>query len=127
MSQLRKRNRISCAKCGEIIESTFRHDFKYCSCGAICVDGGTSYCRYGGNLEDIIIIEDDGSERPLEVILEGMNDAIVPPPEAHASPIAPVTDDEIFDDIEKLHEQIEDKDNEIRRLKERVIELERGI
>ena len=34
------RNRIKCKKCGEIIESTSRHDFKFCKCGAVAVDGG---------------------------------------------------------------------------------------
>ena len=34
------RNRIKCLKCGDIIESTYRHDFVMCSCGACFVDGG---------------------------------------------------------------------------------------
>lgn len=39
------RNRIKCNHCGEIIESEYRHDFKQCSCGAVCVDGGKSCLR----------------------------------------------------------------------------------
>lgn len=39
------RNRIKCKKCGEIIESTSRHDFKFCKCGAVAVDGGKDYLR----------------------------------------------------------------------------------
>ena len=38
-------NKIKCNKCGDIIESTHRHDFKYCKCGAVAVDGGKSYLR----------------------------------------------------------------------------------
>ena len=45
-------NRIKCLKCGDIIESFTVHDFKGCSCGACCVDGGTDYLRHGGNRED---------------------------------------------------------------------------
>jgi len=45
-------NRIKCNKCGEIIESTHRHDFKFCKCGAVAVDGGNDYLRRSGNLED---------------------------------------------------------------------------
>ena len=39
------RNAIQCKKCGDIIESFYRHDFKRCSCQACAVDGGHSYCR----------------------------------------------------------------------------------
>ena len=38
-------NRIRCKKCGETIESTFRHDYKWCSCGNCAVDGGHDYLR----------------------------------------------------------------------------------
>lgn len=33
-------NRIKCKKCGCIIESTNVHDFKWCSCKSVAVDGG---------------------------------------------------------------------------------------
>jgi hypothetical protein len=49
------RNRIKCKHCGDIIESTHVHDFKYCKCGKVFVDGGREYCRYGfpgGSPED---------------------------------------------------------------------------
>lgn len=45
-------NKIKCNKCGDIIESTYRHDFKFCKCGAVAVDGGKDYLRRGGNRED---------------------------------------------------------------------------
>ena len=45
-------NRINCLKCGDIIESEHRHDYKTCSCGACAVDGGCDYLRRSGNLED---------------------------------------------------------------------------
>lgn len=38
-------NKIRCKKCGDIIESTHRHDFKWCSCKAVAVDGGSSYLK----------------------------------------------------------------------------------
>ena len=47
-----KRNAIRCRKCGEVIESTYAHDFKWCSCGAVAVDGGHEYLRRCGNMED---------------------------------------------------------------------------
>ncbi len=45
-------NKIRCKKCNEIIESTYRHDFKSCKCGAVAVDGGKDYIRRGGKRED---------------------------------------------------------------------------
>ena len=45
-------NRIRCKKCGDVIESTYRHDFKDCKCGAVAVDGGMDYLRRCGNRED---------------------------------------------------------------------------
>ena len=39
------RNAIQCNHCGDIIESTCRHDFKTCSCGMVAVDGGLDYLR----------------------------------------------------------------------------------
>ena len=45
-------NKIKCNKCGDIIESTYRHDFKFCKCGAVAIDGGKDYLRRGGKRED---------------------------------------------------------------------------
>jgi len=47
------RNRAQCLKCMDIIESTYRHDFVGCSCGAIFVDGGTDYLRRGGKMNNM--------------------------------------------------------------------------
>ena len=41
------RNVIKCNTCGDVIESTFTHDFKFCSCGRVFIDGGLSYLRRG--------------------------------------------------------------------------------
>jgi tRNA(Ile2) C34 agmatinyltransferase TiaS len=38
-------NKIKCNKCGEIIESVHRHDFKFCKCGSVAVDGGKDYLK----------------------------------------------------------------------------------
>ena len=37
------RNAIRCLKCGDVIESKHRHDFKWCKCGRVAVDGGKDY------------------------------------------------------------------------------------
>ena len=54
-------NKIKCKKCGDIMESTYRHDFKVCKCGALAVDGGHDYLRRCGDLddyEDLSVTED---------------------------------------------------------------------
>lgn len=42
--------KVRCLDCGDIIESTHRHDFVTCSCGESFVDGGDAYLRTGGNV-----------------------------------------------------------------------------
>ena len=39
------RNAIQCKLCGGIIESTYRHEYVQCKCGACAVDGGHDYLR----------------------------------------------------------------------------------
>ncbi len=39
------RNAIRCNHCGDVIESTYRHDYVQCSCGKVAVDGGKDYLR----------------------------------------------------------------------------------
>lgn len=60
------KNAARCRKCGEEIESTHRHDFRWCSCGAIAVDGGTAYLRRCGELQEFeersVQVEEDFHE-----------------------------------------------------------------
>lgn len=39
------RNAIRCNLCGDEIESTRRHNYVRCKCGACAVDGGLDYLR----------------------------------------------------------------------------------
>lgn len=43
------RNSVRCHKCNDEIESKSRHDFVFCSCGNIAVDGGKDYLKRVGN------------------------------------------------------------------------------
>ena len=61
------RNAIKCNACGDVIESTYRHDFKSCFCGRVSVDGGLDYLRRGyidskDDYTDLSEFEDDGKE-----------------------------------------------------------------
>lgn len=46
------KNAIRCKHCGDVIVSTYRHDFKFCSCQRCAVDGGRDYLRRCGNPDD---------------------------------------------------------------------------
>lgn len=45
MKKVIVKNAARCLKCGDVIESTYCHDFRTCSCGALSVDGGHEYLR----------------------------------------------------------------------------------
>ena len=48
------KNSIKCNLCGEILVSESVHDFKFCKCGTVAVDGGNEYLRriYKNSTED---------------------------------------------------------------------------
>lgn len=55
-------NKAQCKKCGDIIESKHRHDFVWCKCGAIAVDGGKAYLRRVGELDEMIELSESYQE-----------------------------------------------------------------
>ena len=57
-----RRNRARCRKCGTIIESKHRHDFVWCECRSIFVDGGLDYIRAGGNPQDFESLAEEHDE-----------------------------------------------------------------
>lgn len=46
------RNMAQCLVCGDVIESTYRHDFVRCTCGNLAVDGGKAYLKRSAQLMD---------------------------------------------------------------------------
>jgi len=55
-SKIKTNKILRCKKCKILIQSHYRHDFVFCKCGSIFVDGGSDYVRYGGKEEDIEFI-----------------------------------------------------------------------
>jgi len=47
---------VECNKCGDVVYSRARHDFRSCSCGHVSVDGGFDYFKVVGNEHDFNII-----------------------------------------------------------------------
>ena len=67
------RNMIKCNTCGDVIESTNRHDYKTCSCGRVAVDGGHDYLRrtYTKSREDfteLSVFEEDSPAQGNEQV-----------------------------------------------------------
>ncbi len=57
------RNSIICNNCKDVIESKHRHDFVYCQCGKVSVDGGHDYRQISFDVRSNVIdnsIDDDG-------------------------------------------------------------------
>lgn len=62
------RNMIQCKYCGDVIESTYTHDFKWCSCKSVYIDGGLEYARRGfvnsaDDYTELSVWSEDGEER----------------------------------------------------------------
>ena len=51
---------IQCKKCGDTIYSRAQHDFRYCSCRTIAIDGGFDYVRIIGDNKNM-------TEKKIEV------------------------------------------------------------
>ena len=45
-------NIVLCHICGDMIESEHQHDFKWCNCRNVAVDGGSAYLRRMYNTDE---------------------------------------------------------------------------
>lgn len=54
-------NRAKCLACGDVIESTYTHEFVICSCGNLSVDGGHDYLKRS--------VKDDSKYEELSVTI----------------------------------------------------------
>ncbi len=54
MQRERYQDAIACLKCKTVIYSRHNHDMHSCECGAIAVDGGKSYTRISGSLQQAL-------------------------------------------------------------------------
>lgn len=60
-------NQVRCNRCGDEPFSAHQHDFKYCKCGAVAVDGGLAYLRRVGTFWDVT---DMSYSLPDEIVKE---------------------------------------------------------
>lgn len=65
-----KTNKVQCIYCNEVIESKSVHDFKWCSCGKIAVDGGLDYLKRCGDVDNFIELSEFEDEEVNTEIME---------------------------------------------------------
>lgn len=65
-------NAVRCLDCKEILHSKYNHDFQRCECGSF-TDGGSLYQRYGGNVENLSLTDEDAHELIREKAKWGRN------------------------------------------------------
>ena len=67
-------NQAECLKCGDAPYSTTRHDFQYCKCGAMAVDGGMEYLRRVGDPSEIDELFIKVSQEKYELLAAAVED-----------------------------------------------------
>ena len=67
-------NQARCVQCGDEPYSAHRHDFQYCKCGAMAVDGGMEYLRRLGDPLDIVEMAIQITEDDYDALVKAMND-----------------------------------------------------
>ena len=56
---------IECPLCGDIIYSRARHDFRWCSCETIAIDGGLDYTKVSYDSEKVPSPQTHAIELPI--------------------------------------------------------------
>lgn len=67
-------NQVHCLKCDDKPYSGSRHDFKFCECGNIAVDGGMDYLRRVGGLEEFTDLSICVSDEHYALLAEALED-----------------------------------------------------
>jgi hypothetical protein len=49
---------LRCVHCKTVIQSLHHHDFKFCACGKIAIDGGHEYFRALGEFADMEVVDE---------------------------------------------------------------------
>lgn len=58
-----KTNKIQCKFCGDIIESKSVHDFKFCKCKRVAIDGGHDYLKRSfQKIDDFLELSEEENE-----------------------------------------------------------------
>lgn len=75
------RNRAKCKLCNDVIESKSVHEFVWCKCKEIAVDGGQEYFKcIAGSWSNFIRVADDDSEIPVKTPEPSCEGPVIEPP-----------------------------------------------
>lgn len=66
-------NAIICTSCGERIVSEHVHDFRWCCCKKVAVDGGKEYLKRWGDRKDYVEDSTYGSPMCVAILSPRMN------------------------------------------------------
>lgn len=58
---------IQCRDCLSIIFSRARHDFRWCKCKHVAIDGGRDYTKISGDIDNILSLAIDINATPKEL------------------------------------------------------------
>ncbi len=61
-----KKNCAKCLVCGDVVESKHCHDFRWCKCGNMAVDGGLAYLKRSAKKMDMVEDCSEYEDRPEE-------------------------------------------------------------
>lgn len=61
-------SRVICLHCGDIIQSMYRHDFKWCSCHSVATDGGGDYLHMNYAENAVYRILEDGEDSDITLV-----------------------------------------------------------
>lgn len=63
------RNRAQCLSCGSVVESVDRSDFVQCKCGALSLEGGTSYVGWLAKDSDDVLLLTEYRDKDRDDVL----------------------------------------------------------
>ena len=64
---------IKCNKCKDIIYSRYKHDFRWCSCESVAIDGGFDYLKATGNIQDIKLLNLNIKNCDKQILMQDYN------------------------------------------------------
>ena len=114
------KNIIQCKRCGDIIESKYTHDFVWCSCGCCAVDGGLSYLRRCGDMNNWVdlseykVIEtkpkyEKGDKVTFTYMFNEIHTGVIQVVDAYPSIDVPFEYDILSEEENMLYKHVEEK------------------
>lgn len=79
---------VLCLDCGTRLFSWSVHDFRYCDCKGVYIDGGNEYIRIGGSLRYKTVYATKKELKEMGILCGGPTDELVSPRRGNNGPKA---------------------------------------